>query len=155
MSTIYIQSSAIINAKASDVYAILADYHKGHPAILPKPYFTELIVEKGGIGAGTIIKVSMNVFGTKRTYCMTVSEPEPGRILREVDEDTGTDTTFCVEPLNDKPNQTKVTITTKAKVSPGLSGFVERLINPPITRHIYKKELEQLAEYVSNSERLE
>ena len=35
-------------------YSILADYREGHASILP-PQFTSMVVEQGGVGAGTVI----------------------------------------------------------------------------------------------------
>lgn len=147
MTRIYIEASAIIDARPEEVYPILADYHEGHPAILPKPYFVDLIVEEGGQGAGTVIRVLMKVLGVERTYRMEVSEPEPGRVLVETDRDAGVTTTFTVEPLDDG-KQARVTIATDMTASPGLMGLIEKWLNPPISRLIYKKELQQLADYV-------
>ena len=147
MSLIHAEASHVIDARPEQIYAILSDYHEGHPAILPKPYFTELTVEKGGTGAGTVIRVGIKVLGLERTYHMIVSEPEPGRVLVETDIDTGQTSTFTVEPLNGG-TQSRVTIATDFKGSPGFAGFMEKWLNPPITRRIFKKELRQLADYV-------
>ena len=35
---------------------MLADYNESHPAILPEHVFTGLVVEQGGIGAGTAVR---------------------------------------------------------------------------------------------------
>ena len=43
-----ISASALIQAPAQQVYAIIADYGNGHPRILPKPYFVSPTVEQGG-----------------------------------------------------------------------------------------------------------
>ena len=56
-----LSASAVIHAPAADLYAIIADYERGHPRILPKPPFVSLAVEEGGIGAGTVIRVHMRV----------------------------------------------------------------------------------------------
>lgn len=149
MKSIHVETSAVIAARPSQVYAILSDYEVGHPAILPKPFFQELVVEKGGKGAGTVVRVRVKVGGVKQTSRMLVSEPEPGRVLAEVDLDTGTFTTFTLEPLEDG-NQVRVIIATDFARSPGFKGFMEKLLTPVMTRPIYKKELGQLAEYVSS-----
>src|SRR5687768_6523158 len=99
MSRIQATATAVIDAPADHVYSILADYRNGHPRILPEKYFTNLEVERGGIGAGTIIRVTMGATGTKRTMRMEVSEPVPGRVLAEKDLETGATTTFTVEPV--------------------------------------------------------
>ncbi|MCI0395068.1 MAG: SRPBCC family protein [Chloroflexi bacterium] len=150
MSQIHVEASAVINARPEKIYGILSDYRVGHPAILPKPYFTELTVEEGGQGAGTVMRVRMKVMGVEVAYHLVVSEPEPGRVLVETDEAAGVVTTFTVEPLNGG-QQSRVTIATDMRASPGLRGFMEKLMNPPVTRRIYRQELENLAEYVGRS----
>lgn len=147
MSTYRAEESAIIEAPAERVYEIISDYHEGHPAILPSRYFTEVQVTQGGQGAGTAIEVKMNVFGAKALYAMTVTEPEPGRVLREEDASAGVVTTFTVDSVNGG-DRSRVTITTTARTSPGLRGWLERLMTPAITRRIYREELAQLATVV-------
>jgi carbon monoxide dehydrogenase subunit G len=135
----------MIDARPEEIYAVLSDYQEAHAAILPKPDFTEVTVEQGGIGAGTGLRVRMKVMGVERSYHLLVSEPEPGRVLVETDADAGLLTTFTVEPLNEG-KQSRVTITIDAKASPGIMGLMERLMNPPVTRRIYRQELQQLAD---------
>lgn len=141
------EATAIINAPAAHVYGIIADYHEKHPAILPSRYFTEMQVTQGGDGAGTAITVEMNVFGSRALYHMTVSEPEPGRVLQEEDAAAGVVTTFTVDPVN-SGDQSRVTIATTARSGPGLRGWLERLTTPAIMRRIYREELAKLAEFV-------
>lgn len=148
MGLMRVQSSAVIPARPEAIYAVLADYREAHPAILPKPYFTELKVEEGGQGAGTVIHVRMKVFGIESEFHQIVSEPEPGRVLAETDLNTGLISTFTVEPLNGG-GQSRVTITTEFNPRPGFMGFMERLFNPPIMRRIFNQELQNLADYVS------
>jgi DNA-directed RNA polymerase subunit H (RpoH/RPB5) len=143
---IHVEASDIIDSRPEDLYAIFADYKVSHPAILPKSYFTDLTVEQGGVGAGTIVQVHMAVMGAKRHYRFVVSEPEPGRVLVETDEAAGVVTKFIIEPLNGG-NQSRVTLSTDTRPSPGLAGIMEKVISPPITRRIYKQELHLLAEY--------
>lgn len=149
MSTITIETSRTIDGKPADVYAVIADYVDGHPHILPRPYFTDVTVTEGGIGAGTALVVHMSVYGAKATYHLRVREPEPGRVLVEEDPAAGVVTTFTVEPVNGN-GQSRVTIATESRTSPGLKGLMERLLNPPITRKIYREELEQLAGVVKD-----
>jgi hypothetical protein len=147
MSQIHVEAAQVIDARPEDVYAVLRDYRVGHPAILPKPYFEECTVLEGGVGAGTVIRVRMNVMGAKREYRIVVTEPQPGRLLMETDADAGVVTTFTLEPVNDG-QQTRLTITTDSKPSPGITGVMERLVNPPVSRRIYHKELAQLNDYM-------
>ena len=147
MNTYRVEESAVIEAPAARIYAILADYHVGHPSILPARYFTATTVTQGGRGAGTEITVTMNVYGSKATYQMKVSEPEPGRVLQEEDVAAGIVTTFMVDALNDA--QARVTIATTTRNSPGLKGWVEKLTTPSIMRRIYREELAQIADVVT------
>ena len=151
MTHIHAEASDIIEARPDEIYAVLADYRAGHPAILPKPYFTDLIVEQGGQGAGTLIEVRMNVMGVKQVYHEIVSEPEPGRVLVEADREAGVTTTFTIEPLNGG-QRSRVTIATDVRASPGLKGVMEKLLNPSVTRRIFQQELRQLADYVRDKQ---
>lgn len=150
MSTIRTQASHEIDARPEAVYNVLADYRTGHPAILPKPEFGDLVVEAGGRGAGTIVRFTMNVLGTTRTFRQAISEPQPGRVLQEADETGDVVTTFTVEPLAGG-KRSRVTITTETRASPGLRGLVERLVSPRVLRGLYRRELRQLEEYTKET----
>lgn len=147
MAEIRISVSDVIDAPADKVYAVITDYHKGHPAILPRPPFGEVTIEQGGVGAGTVVRVPMNVMGTKTMYRLTVSEPEPGRVMAEGDPDAGTFTTFTVNPAG--AGKCEVTITTDFRLHGGLQGFMERLTMPSIVKPIYKRELDNLKAYMA------
>lgn len=144
MSAYRVSVSQIIDAPAETIYAILSDYHTGHPSILPRQYFEGLTVEKGGVGAGTVVRADMNVMGNRQRFRLVVSEPEPGRVLAEEDTAAGALTHFILEPQSD--GQTRVTIRSDFRSAGGLRGFVERLVNPSITRRIYGEELRLLNE---------
>jgi len=146
MNQLHVEVSKVIEARPEEVYAVFADYRISHPAILPKPYFTELIVKEGGKGAGTNVDVHMNIYGTKRVFHQMVSEPEPGRVLVETDAEAGVITTFTVDPI-DGGRQSQVTITTISRTSPGMQGLVEKLFQPFVMQRIYREELGLLAEY--------
>lgn len=145
MSGYHVEESAVIDAPPELLYNILADYQEGHPSILPQQYFKRLDVLEGGRGEGTRIHVVMNALGTTAEYTMTVTEPEPGRVLQEADEAAGVVTTFTVEPL-DNGTRSRVTIATDARTAPGLRGQIEKLITPSVSRRIYREELQQLAQ---------
>ena len=145
---IHVEVTEVINARPEKIYGILADYHTGHPSILPKPYFTYLTVEKGGVGTGTELRVGMAVFGVKKDYKLVVTEPQPGRVLKEEDSEQGVVTHFTVEPIGNG-EQSRVTIATDSRSAAGFQGFMERLINPPVSRRIYRQELKNLARAAS------
>lgn len=134
--------SAFIEAPAERIYAILADYHEGHPHILPRPYFSDLEVEAGGVGEGTRIRFQMHVMGVTRMLRAEITEPEPGRVLVET-LDTGAVTTFTVRPDEEG---TQVTFSTTLPVRGGVAGWVERLLTPMLLRRIYTRELVLLAD---------
>ena len=147
--SVQIEVSGVVDARSELIWDILTDYQNKHPHILPKQYFTELFVEKGGKGAGTEIRVAMKVMGAKRVFYMVVSEPEPGRVMVETDKATGQETTFTVYPLAEG-NQSRVTITTGFQPGAGLTGFFEKLFTTPVIKRIFKKQLQQLASYAKS-----
>lgn len=148
MSTLYITASAVIDAQPDEVYAVLADYRTGHPAILPKGYFSDLQVESGGYGEGTVIRFRLKLFGVENTARQVVSEPAPGQVLVEANTDRPLKTTFTVTP-HDNGRQAEVNITTEYEAK-GIQGLIERIVLPPVLRGIYVQELQQLAEYLKS-----
>lgn len=139
-----ISASAVIPARQERVHSLISNYRDGHPRILPKQ-FSNLIVEQGGIGAGTVIRFQMSVFGMKRTFRAMITEPEPGRVLVETDLDAnGAVTTFTVNPGH-APADSQVTISTELPVRGGFLGVLERKLATLLLRPIYVKELENLA----------
>ncbi len=143
MTTHQFSASALIQTPAQDLYAIIADYHHGHPQILPQPPFVSLEVEQGGIGAGTVIRVDMRVLGRLQTFRAVITEPEPGRVLVETN-DNGYVTTFMVEPRAEG-QQGYVTIATEMRGRGGVLGNLERWFVRRLLQPVYVKELEQLA----------
>ena len=142
-----ITATAVVPAQPSRVYALIADYHNGHPHILPKQS-SEMVVEKGGVGRGTIIRFQMSVFGRKQTFRAAISEPEPGRVLAETDLDTnGAVTTFVVDP-DPGSGHSRVTIKTELSVRKGIAGNIERFLSTRRLHPMYERELGLLAAYV-------
>lgn len=147
MSQYQATATKIINAPTDRVYAIISDYVEGHPSILPARYVTGMTVTEGGQGEGTSAIIEMKVLGTSMVFHVDVTEPEPGRVLVEEDKSSGAVTTFTFLPVNGG-EQTRVTISTEGRNSPGLRGLVERVLTPAILRRVYREELDQLAEVV-------
>ncbi len=137
-----ITASAKIAAPPARVYAILADYRSGHPSILPPAAFLGLEVEAGGVGDGTRILVRARKPGGVREMRMRVTEPEPGRVLAEEDVETGTRTTFTVEPCG-TGDHCRVTLTTVW--APGSVSGLERLLIPLVVPRVFREELRLLA----------
>jgi Polyketide cyclase / dehydrase and lipid transport len=139
-----VSASATIPARRERVYSLIADYRDGHPRILPKQ-FSSLVVEQGGVGAGTIIRFQMRVLGKKQTFRAAITEPEPGRVLVETYLDAnGAVTTFTVNP-GSAPADSHVTISTEIQVRSGFLGKIEKTISTLLLRPTYVQELENLA----------
>jgi polyketide cyclase/dehydrase/lipid transport protein len=139
-----VSASATIPARRERVYSLIADYQDGHLRILPKQ-FTSLVVEQGGVGAGTIIRFQMRIFGRMQTFRAAITEPDPGRVLVETDLDAnGAVTTFTVNP-GSAPADSHVTISTELRVRSGFLGKIEKTLSTLLLRPTYVQELENLA----------
>ena len=138
-----VRADAIVNAPAARVYGIIADYRTGHPRILPRE-FSDLTVEQGGVGAGTIIHFNVTVLGQTQKFRAFVTEPQPGRVLMEENvQPSPSVSTFTVDPLDAR--RTRVTIETR--MSPtrgGLAGKIEQFLSKRVLRSIYTRELRLL-----------
>lgn len=141
MAQVTIRTSAVIHASPAAAYGVLSDYHEGHPSILPRPPFGELVVESGGTGAGTVFRVTTREGMKMKTYRMSVTEPEPGRLLMESDMDSGLVSTFRVEPVDG--GNARVTITTRYTRA-GMQGWLESVLLPVLAGPIYRKEIANL-----------
>lgn len=149
MTLIRVGAEAVVRASADRIYKCLADYRRHHPRILPRA-FSDLVVEEGGVGAGTIIRFRLTIGGQTRQIRMKVEEPEPGRVLREIDLDTGAVTDFIIE--SDGGTSCAVKIETEFPSAPGLRGFIERRFAPRLLRGLFQDELALLGQYLRVSE---
>lgn len=142
-SPLVISATARLRAAPHRVYETIANYHTGHPRILPKQ-FSGLTVERGGIGAGTVIRFDVKMLGTKTTFRAEITEPEPGRVLVETNV-LGSDsvTRFVVDP-GMSPDESTVTIHTELRVRPGIAGAIERFLTKRLLRPMYEEELRLL-----------
>ena len=144
MSTKYtVTASAHIDAPPTRVYSIIADYHTGHPSILPKP-FRNLVIEQGGVGAGTIIRFDVHAYGTMIKCRAIVMEPDPGRVLVEKNvEPNESITTFTVAAGANGGSD--VSFVTEAQSRDGIAGAIERLMSKRFLQKLYAEELQLLA----------
>ncbi|MBI3450680.1 MAG: SRPBCC family protein [Acidobacteria bacterium] len=140
MPRIRIRAEAILDVPPEAAYRVIADYRGGHPRIIPPRAFRDLTIERGGIGAGTMIRFKMRVGGGEREYRGEVSEPEAGRVLVET-YDSGEVTTFTVDPAAN--GKCRVTIVTEWEAK-GFFGWGQRLLAPGLLRPIYDEELRNL-----------
>ncbi len=139
-----VSASALIPARCERVYSLLANYRDGHPRIVPRQ-ITDIVVEQGGIGAGTIIRFQLSVLGRKQTIRAAITEPEPGRVLVETGLD-GSDavTTFRVDPAA-AAGDCHVTISTELRVRTGFPGWIEKTLSTWLVRPMYKQALANLS----------
>ena len=145
-----VKQSAIIDAPIETVYGVIADYEVGHRAILPQPYFKSMEVLAGGQGEGTEIFIKMEVMGQEFSYHQKVTEPVKGRQLVERDINTGLASSFFLEPLAD--DKTEVRIEAEVALMGGFTSLMQRLFNPVIIGGIFKKELQNLNDYVTQNQ---
>lgn len=141
MARVVITASAIVHAPPATAYGILADYLDGHPHILPRPPFGALMVESGGTGAGTVFRVQTRQGLKMRTFRMTVSEPEPGRVLRETDTESDLVSTFTVDSASGGRSHVSITTTWTRG---GVRGMLEAMLVPRLAAPIYLKEIQNL-----------
>ncbi|HET8776985.1 MAG TPA: SRPBCC family protein [Candidatus Limnocylindria bacterium] len=130
-------------APADRVYGYIRDFNDHHPYFLP-PEFTGLVVEEGGVGAGTVHRVTLKLGGKARTARVRVDEPVPGRVLTETDPTSALLTTFSVEPTGER--ECRVRISTEYEAG-GLRGIAERLAVPKMLERLYQSELALLERY--------
>lgn len=141
-----IRVSKVINAPRQAIYTVIADYRVGHNAIVPRPFFSDIVVEEGGYGDGSLISFEITVGGQTVPYRQRVSELENGRIIQEANVDNDGITQFILDPVGD--NKTEVTIYIQMEKPTGMFAFMERWITIAFSKWLFNKELNNLAEYV-------
>ncbi|MDQ3547745.1 MAG: SRPBCC family protein [Chloroflexota bacterium] len=141
-SDVHAEAERRINAPSDLVYRLIADYNTHHPAFLP-PAFSNLTVEQGSSGDGTVIGFDLKLGGRKRRMRARISEPRPG-VLQETDLEFGAVTTF--EVIQDA-NASRVLVRTEFASAPGFLGWIERRFAPGMLRRLYQQELANLDTY--------
>ncbi len=146
MATLHASAEHVIDAPIDVIYNCIADYNQHHAHILPKE-FSDLRVESGGgVGDGTVITFKAKAWGVTQAYRATVSEPQPGRVLVETNDD-GSFSTFTLDAV---PGGVKVTIETTFTTSTGLKGLMERLLARRTMESMYARELANLESYAKS-----
>ena len=142
MSTIRVSADSDVAAPAERVYRVLSNYREHHPKVLPAAFSNFEVVE-GGTGAGTVMRFDMTVMGRTQSARHRVEEPEPGRMLREIDLDRDLQTTFTVTPRGDGSNVRIDTVWNEG----GLMGPVMKVLAPRLLGPIYREELRNIDRY--------
>jgi hypothetical protein len=142
MGTINVVQEGAVGAPADLTYQLLAD-DAHHAKFLPEG-ITDFEVVEGGVGAGTLHRFKVAAGGRVREYLMRVSEPEPGRVITETDQNSSLVTSFTVTPSGDACT---VRIQTQWNGAGGIGGFFERTFAPKVMRKMYADELTRLDAY--------
>jgi uncharacterized protein YndB with AHSA1/START domain len=140
-----VSAAGEIDADPDVVYRVIADYQRHHGNILP-PAFSNLVVEEGGIGAGTRVSFDLRLGGATKHFTGVITEPEAGRRLVETYRAQKTETTFTIEPFG---NGCIVTITTEFETHGGVVGMIQRWLVSRLLRPLYADELSRLDAYVA------
>jgi len=139
MSTLYVAAERNIDAPVSMVLAVLRDFDGHHRKILPAA-FSNLVVEEGGHGAGTVISFDITLGARTESARARVEEPDMGVIEEHL---IGREmvTTFTVRQ---EGSGAKTRIETRWQPTRGLAGLLERLFAPRMLQQIYRDELVNL-----------
>lgn len=132
----------VLDAPADVVYHLISDYrvhHRVQPEGFLPDSFTDLTVERAGVGDGTVVRFTSRLGGRAQTVTASITEPEPGRVLVETSPELVT--TFTVEPVSD--GRARVRFETVIEAG-GVMGLATRLLVPRMLRPVYAEELERL-----------
>jgi hypothetical protein len=135
-------AARVVDAPAEVIYHLISDYSEHHrdapEGFLPRA-FTDLVVERGGVGEGTVVRFISKLGGRQQTVTASIAEPEPGRVL--VETGPGVETTFTVEPEGGRRARVRFDTVLEAG---GLAGLLTRLLAPRMLRPVYAEEMERL-----------
>ena len=138
----YFSAERVIDAPADVVYGYLADYtHHHRPGGFLPPAFSNQEILSGGVGDGTVIRLSVTLGGRTKTMIARISEVEPGRMLVETGPQV--QTTFTVQPQADRSSVRFETVLEAG----GLQGLMNRFLAARLLRPVYADELERLERY--------
>jgi hypothetical protein len=143
VAEVYVMAEGPVGAPADRVYELISDHRNHHPRFLPAN-FSNFEIERGGVGAGTIMTFTLTAGSRSRNYRMRIDEPEPGHVMTESDTTSSLVTTWTVTPDGDR---SRVRIETRWDGAKGVGGFFERLFAPAAMRSIYNDELRRLDRY--------
>ncbi|GCE09607.1 SRPBCC family protein [Dictyobacter aurantiacus] len=152
MAQNHYETVALIAAPAAVVYALLADYRRGHMKIMPRQYIRQFEVESGGQGDGTVIRYRVHAYGIERAARAVVSEPEPGRMLVERETTSSLVTMFAVTPAMGG-EQAHVQIAAHWEPAHTLWARFQQALYPAILKNVFTQELNALARYAARAHR--
>jgi hypothetical protein len=135
----------LMDAPAEVVYHLISDYAEHHmdnpKGFLPDAFF-DTVVQRGGVGEGTIVRFPSSLGGRPQTMTASIAGPVPGRVL--VERGSGVETTFAVEP--EGATRARVRFDTVLQAG-GLMGLLIRLFAPGMIRPTHAQKLDRLEQY--------
>ena len=138
MGTVEAAAERVIAATPERIYGLIADYREGRPKVLPES-FVDYRVEQGGLGAGTVVTYTLHAARRQRPYRLEVTEPQPGRVLHEVDTTSSFTQDWTVEPAE---GGARVRIACSWRGAGGIGGFFERTFAPKGVSRLYEQLLD-------------
>ena len=142
-------AEGFVGAPASRVYAYIADFRQHHSHFLP-PEFSNLVVEQGGVGVGTVVRFTLRLGGRSSTATVHVDEPEPGRVLTETEPTRRLVTKFTVDHGPRGTSRVRIETTWEAS---GMRALIERSVLPRMLKRLYAEELRLLDAYARERSR--
>jgi hypothetical protein len=137
-----LSAERLMDAPPDVIYHCIADYSEHHrPEGFLPPAFTDFIIDRGGVGAGTELRWVVDIGGRRRTVTASISEPVPGHTL--VETGSGIETVFTVEPTD---GGTRVRFDTTIEER-GFQGILNRLFAARLLGPVYADELGRLDAY--------
>src|SRR5947209_11321789 len=131
----YFSAERLTDAPADVVYRCLADYiHHHRPGGFLPPTFSNQEILSGGVGDGTMIRLSVSLGGRTTTMTARISEPEPGRVL--VEDSQNVRSTFTVQPEADRSRVRFDTVL----LADGLQGLMNKLFAARLLHPVYTDE---------------
>jgi hypothetical protein len=108
--------------------------------IVPRPPLVSLVVENGGIGAGTAIRCRRRMMRRAQELRATVTGLEPVKLVETIAA-TGVVTSFAVDSAGERA---RVTISTDFQTRGGLLGRAEWFLNTRALWPVYVREIQLL-----------
>jgi uncharacterized protein YndB with AHSA1/START domain len=140
VGTVRASAERVVAASPQEVYGLLADYADRRRRLLTDGV-SDYAVERGGVGAGTVVSYRMQVSRRERRYRLEVTEPTPGEELLETDTTSTFSTTWRVSPAD---GGSRVAVDSRWQGAGGVGGFFERTFAPRGLGRVYEQMLDRL-----------
>ncbi|GAC1329631.1 MAG: SRPBCC family protein [Chloroflexota bacterium] len=143
MAEIRVAIERQLAAPADQVYQYIADYERHHGQWLPPEYSNYRAAAADTAGTSTVF-YHLKTGTRERDYTMRITQPVPGRVVKEEDTNSSLEKTWTVTPSE---GGSRVRIETRWDGARGVGGFFERLFAPRVLSALYAVELQRLDRY--------